>query len=129
MEAEEFERGKETDVEQAYQDLETGLKAGKSFPIGPIDGGRWDLYSAEYFSHYFVQDNPSKVLSFHKTDYYDEAIPEYICGPDQVCGELPIYPKGHLDIYPFIPPTHVSLESVVVKAAGLDQDLEICFPR
>jgi hypothetical protein len=127
MKAKEFERGMETNVQQAYRVLEAALRAGKSVPIGPIDGGRWDLYSAEYFSHYFIEVQVTKVLSFHKNDCYDEAIPEFICGPDQVSGELHIYPEGHLDIYPFVPPTHASLELVVVKAARLDQDLEIIF--
>jgi hypothetical protein len=127
MKEEEFERGKETDVQQAHQTLEAALVVGKSVPIGPIDGGRWELYSAEYFSHYFVLEQPTKVLSFQKNGNYDEDMPDFICGPGQASGELHIYPEGHLDIYPFTLPTQASLEPVVVRAAGLDQDLEIIF--
>jgi hypothetical protein len=93
LKADEFERGKEIDVQKADQVLEAALGAGKSVLIGPIDGGRWDLYSAEYFSHYFMEEQETKKLSFHKDVCDDGAIP-YICGPDQVSGELHIYLNG-----------------------------------
>jgi hypothetical protein len=46
MKEEEFERGKENNVQQAHQALEAALMEGKSFPIGPIDGGRAFLVNA-----------------------------------------------------------------------------------
>ena len=58
--AENYEIQKEVEVQKAYSVLDTALKTGQSVPIGPMKGGWWDLYSTEYFAHYFVEVHLSK---------------------------------------------------------------------
>ena len=113
--AEEFKREHEAVVQEAYSHFQGELKKGKSIPIGLIEGGWWNLYSAEYLTHYFVEKHLGKRLRFGKL--YDNIgdIPQLVCGPGQVSAELHIYPEGHLDICPFDLPLHATLEPVIVK--------------
>lgn len=43
-----------------------------------------------------------------------------------VSAELHIYPEGHLDIYPFDPPAHATLEPVIVKT-WQNHNVELVF--
>ncbi|RFU27985.1 hypothetical protein B7463_g8352, partial [Scytalidium lignicola] len=63
--AEEYEKKKEMVLEKAHSALEAERKAGKSIPIGPTDGGRWDLYSTEYLTHYFIEQHLGKKLHLY----------------------------------------------------------------
>jgi hypothetical protein len=127
MKAEKFEREKEVEVQEAYSALEAALKTSRTVPIGPIDGGEWDLYSTEYLSHYFDEVHLGKRLRLGKLyDNFGDIIPGAICEPGQVSAELHIYPEGHLDIYPFDPPTQASLEPVIVKS-WQNHEVELIF--
>jgi hypothetical protein len=106
--------------------LEEELKKGKSIPIGPIEGGSWNLYSTEYFSHYFVEVHSGKWLSFGelRNDLKDAL--KWACEPGQIYAQLHIYPDGHLDTYPFDPPLQAALEPIMVKSL-LNCDIELIF--
>jgi hypothetical protein len=113
---EEYEREKETEFWKAALQLEAKLKAGKPVPLGPLSGGIFDLYCSEYFAHYYREVHAGKRMYFEKPHYPEDYPEELICGPDQVSGELHIYPEGHLDIFAFTPPSHASLEPITLKS-------------
>jgi len=125
MKSDEFETRKEMEVQEAYSVLEAALKTGKTVPIGPIDGGRWDLYSTQFLSDPF-DAHSGKSLSFGC--FYDdlEDIPGAACEPGQLSAELHIYPEGHLDFFPFDPPAHATLEPVILKS-WQNHDVELIF--
>jgi hypothetical protein len=104
--------------------LEAELRNGNSVPIGPLEGGSFELYSTEYMSHYFVEVHLGKRIHFGHRQY--DEIPEMTCRPGPVHAEIHIYPEGHLDIYPFDPPLHASLTPIIVESMQ-DCDVELVF--
>lgn len=124
-EMKEFEREKEIEVQKAYSALEAAYKLNEIIPIGLLTEGRWELYSSEYFSHYFDEAHSGKYL-FSNKFHYDSEGNKQECGPGQISAELNIYPEGHLSIYPIHLPSQAAFEPVTIKS-NEHQTLEIIF--
>lgn len=123
-----IDQEKESKTQKALLRLEETVKAGKLVPLGALSGGTWGLYCSEFYSHYYVMEHLNKTMRFGKLYNRFGSYPEMICGTNEICGELHIYPYGHLQIYPFVPPSHASLEPVVLKAVGsVDVFLNVIF--
>ena len=127
MTTEKYDREQELRVQDAYNDLVMATKAGESVPIGPVGGGRWDLYCAEYLSHYFYE------VHLHRRFRAGNADDDIWCSatghePGQFRASLNIYPEGHFEFTPFDLPDHASLEPVMLTGAfDDDHRAEVVF--
>lgn len=130
---------KEAIVQQAYLKTALDVAAGKSVPIGTVQGkGRWQLYSSEMYEYYYVGSmHTDKEMTFHNgTDYYGvkhfgakqyKEMYGVSCGPKQLFGEFHARPEGDLDICPFDMPTQASLTPLVLKCFQSKRDLKVIF--
>ena len=114
-EEQQYEHVHELKVQAALASLQENINTGVTVPIGPIDGGRFELYSAAYLDHYYVEVQVGKSMTIGKIFDDMEEYPETICGPNQLSAEVHIYPKGHLSILPFDPPKNASLVPTIIK--------------
>ncbi|KAJ9605492.1 hypothetical protein H2200_010149 [Cladophialophora chaetospira] len=111
----EYDNLRKAKVKAAMAILKKRLEAGEHIPAGPIEGDRFDLYSAEYFDHYYVEVHRGKNVVFGKIFQDLEGFGAAICDPDQLSAEVHIYPEGHLNVLTFEIPTSASLVPTVIK--------------
>lgn len=121
----EHEKKMEANFDKAYPALEDALlKSDKGIPIGPLDcvaGGRIDLYSSEYLTFYASEFHSHQL---HLSSWRAPGSSEPNTG--QLGGHLNVYPQGYVNFDPFYPPTHASLEPVVIHSV-LGQQIEVTF--
>ena len=131
--AQAYDKDQEIKVQKAQSDLEAALKKDpkpKSIPIGPVIGGRWNLHSAVYINHFYVLEKSSSHIRFGEFDHdlledlCDE--PSVVCKPDEISGELNVYPRGHFEVFPSKWPKHASLDPITIRTDE-GHEMEVVF--
>jgi hypothetical protein len=116
-----YDRKQEAEIAAAYCAREAALLAGESIPVGCslYEGGRFELFCADYYSHYYADVHVGKYLFLSQCRAGDQH--DYMPGveraPGQICGQLSVYPEGHFSIDPFYGPVYASAKPVVGKEA------------
>lgn len=99
----------EAHVQEAITSLISSMKEKKRIPVGPLVGGAYQLYSAEYRDYHCVHQDSSRqsLIVFESAADWANVVPE-ISPPleDQIAMQLMIDPGCRVLILPFKPPKH-----------------------